>query len=40
MSMLVSGYTDFNMPFDLETNVSLQGLVAMLLQRDENGKGM
>ena len=34
----VQGYPDFSRPFDLETESSMQGLGAVLSQRDENGK--
>ena len=34
----VLGHPDFSRPFDLETNALLQGLGAVLSQRDENGK--
>ena len=37
-SVPVLGYPDFSRPFDLETNALLQGLGAVLSQRDENGK--
>ena len=35
MSLL--GYLDFNHPFELETDASLQGLGAILFLRDEHG---
>ena len=38
MSTPVLGYPDFSRPFDLETGASMQGLGAVLSQRDENGK--
>ena len=38
MSAPVQGYPDFSRPFDLETDALLQGLGAVLSQRDENGK--
>ena len=38
MSAPVLGYPDFSRPFDLETDGLLQGLGAVLSQRDENGK--
>ena len=38
MSVPVLGYPDFSRPFDLETDALLQGLGAVLSQRDENGK--
>ena len=34
----VLGYPDFSRPFDLETDALMQGLGAILSQRDENGK--
>ena len=34
----VLGYPDFSRPFDLETDALMQGLGALLSQRDENGK--
>ena len=33
----VLGYQDFSWPFELDTDASLPGLGAVLLQRDENG---
>ena len=39
MSAPVLGYPDFSRPFDLETDALLQGLGAVLSQKDENGKG-
>ena len=38
MSVPALGYSDFLRPFDLETDVLLQGLGAVLSQRDENDK--
>ena len=38
MSVPVLGFPDFSRPFDLETDALLQGLGAVLSQRDENGK--
>ena len=38
-SLLVLGYPDSNHPFDMKTDTSLQGLGAILSQRDNNGKG-
>ena len=38
MSAQVLGYPDFSRPFDLETDATLQGLGAVLFQRDKNGK--
>ena len=38
MSAPMPGYPDFSRPFDLETDASMQGLGAVLSQRDENGK--
>ena len=37
-SVPVLGYSDFSKPFDLETDALMQGLGAVLSQRDENGK--
>ena len=39
-SVPVLSYADFSRPFDLKTNASLQGLGAMLSQRDKNSKSM
>ena len=38
MSVPVMGYPDFIKPFVLDTDASLQGLGAILSQKDENGK--
>ena len=38
-SALVLGYPDVICPFDLRTDVSLQGLGAIIFQWDKNGKG-
>ena len=38
ISVPVLGYPDFSRPFDLETDALMQGLAAVLSQRDENGK--
>ena len=37
-SVPVLGYPDFSRPFDLETDALMQGLGAILSQRDEDGK--
>ena len=37
-SVPVLGFPEFSRPFDLETDASLQGLGAVLSQKDENGK--